>query len=353
MGARPKIDDVDVKILRVLLKDPRTSFTEIAKDCEMSTNAVRIRFEKLKKAGVITGAIMQVDPKSLGYNCIANLLIQADINEETSVYDFLEKTPNIILPVQLVGRYNILSIGAFRSVDELAHTVEHVRSHPHVSTVEPGVWVDVVWIDHPKNLILEPFDGLSYTTELLPKDDNSKPTITHPQVASELAKENHSKASYELDKIDLQISKILSDNARMSFRKIAKKLGISTKTVIKRYKRLRKDVAPFSSITLDLRKIGYVGNALFLIKVSPQHKMSKVFDELLRIPNVVVAIRILGNIDIFAITPIANLGQLFKMKQGISKTPGITQIELLLDKPFPIWPLNLFSKLLPKQPQTT
>lgn len=100
MSVRPKIDEIDVRILRILLKDPRTRFAEIARDCKMTTNAIRMRFKRLKETGVIKGAIMQVNPKSLGYNCIAFLGIQADANNETSVYDFLEKIPSIVLNVR-------------------------------------------------------------------------------------------------------------------------------------------------------------------------------------------------------------------------------------------------------------
>lgn len=95
MSIRPKIDEIDVKILKALLKDPRTSFAEIAEDCGMSTNAIRMRFKQLKEEGVIQGAIMQLNPKSLGYDCIAYLRIQAHINEEANVRDFLKKIPCI------------------------------------------------------------------------------------------------------------------------------------------------------------------------------------------------------------------------------------------------------------------
>ena len=353
LSARPKIDEVDVRILSALLKDSRTSFAEIAKDCEMSTNAIRMRLMRLKEAGIIKGAIMQVNPKSLGYDCIAHLMIQADINGETSVYDFLKKIPNTILKIRYTGRYNILSFVALKNFDELAHNLERVSSHPHVTNVETCIWVDVVQMDHPKNLVIEPFDGLPYTTESVPNNENPKPTIAPPHVASELAEENYFKASYGLDKIDMQITRILSKNARISFRKLAKQLGISTNAVIRRYKRLRKDVAPYSSITLDLGKIGYTCTAVFLINVSHKHEISKVFDKILRVPNIITAIRLLGTVDLFIVAPIANFKQLFKLKQDISKIPGIMKIELLLRESLSTWPRNIFSKLLSKQPQTT
>jgi DNA-binding Lrp family transcriptional regulator len=43
----------------------------------------------------------------------------------------------------------------------------------------------------------------------------------------------------------------------MSFRKVAEMLGISTQAVIRRYNRLKKNVLSYSSITVNLEKLGY------------------------------------------------------------------------------------------------
>ena len=153
------MDKVDVRILKTLLKNPRISFSKIAKDCKLSSNTIRLRFERLKEVGIITGSVMQVNPKSLGYDCIAFLGIQADPINKKIVFDFLEKIPNIIQNTKQIGRYNILSFAALNNVDELAHIVEHVSSHPDVKKVEASIWVDVTRMDHPENLEIKEYEG--------------------------------------------------------------------------------------------------------------------------------------------------------------------------------------------------
>ena len=159
MNVRPKMDQVDVRILKTLLKNPRTSFRKIAKDCKLSSNSIRLRFERLKEVGIITGAVMQVNPKSLGYDCIAFLGIQADPVKKKIVCDFLEKMPNIIQSIQPMGRYNIFSFVAINSVDELAQIVEQVGNHPEVWNVEACIWVDVTKMDRPENLEIKEYEG--------------------------------------------------------------------------------------------------------------------------------------------------------------------------------------------------
>jgi Lrp/AsnC family transcriptional regulator for asnA, asnC and gidA len=348
LDARRKIDEVDVSILKTLLNNGRTNFSTIAKNLGMSSNAIRMRVKRLKKDGVINGAIMQVNPKSLGYNCISHLRIKTDANEEKSVYDFVDKIPEIIATFRPIGKFNINSIAVLKRTDELAHTVEQISSNPHVISIEESIWIDVIKMDHPENLVIEPFDVLMHTNESLSKDENSK-TKKDPLHIGKGVKEKHLEESYDLDKIDQLIIKILSGNARMSFRKLAKKIGVSPQSVIKRYKKMRKTVLPFSSITLDLRKLGYIGTAVCYIKTSNLYTKSKVFEELLRIPNVIVASKCLGQIDIMLALPFKNLKDLYKVKKRISKTLGVKQLEIFVDKPFSRWPLNLVAQFFSNQ----
>jgi Lrp/AsnC family transcriptional regulator, leucine-responsive regulatory protein len=82
---QPKIDETDAKILHTLLRESRTTFTALAKDCKITVNAVKSRFERLKREGVITGDIMQVNPQRVGYNFVADVSIAtAPENEKKS-----------------------------------------------------------------------------------------------------------------------------------------------------------------------------------------------------------------------------------------------------------------------------
>jgi DNA-binding Lrp family transcriptional regulator len=70
-----------------------------------------------------------------------------------------------------------------------------------------------------------------------------------------------------------EIAKILSQNSRAQFKKIAEQLNISTKTVINRYKRLRGHVLTLSTITVDLKKLGYNAIATLFMKAVNKSKI--------------------------------------------------------------------------------
>jgi Lrp/AsnC family transcriptional regulator for asnA, asnC and gidA len=344
LSARPVIDEIDVWILKTLMKDPRTSLAEIANDCKISTNAIRMRFNRLKKTGVITGSTMIVNPKTLGYEGTAFMAISTDINEEESVLEFLEEIPNITQNHAQIGIHNIVSILFVKNIDELIKTVNMVKSNSHVSRVDTAISANTSVMNHPENLIIEPFDGLSNANELLLK--NETPLMSGFLDANSNSAKEKINLSPELDNLDVAIIKRLAQDARTSFRKLAKKLGISTKTVIKRFERLENDLMPHLTITLNLNKIGYTCNAIFCINVSEKSNPTEVFKELVRIPNVIMATTCIGQIDILAISPFANFEQLFKLKQEIAKISGIKQMEILLERTYDSWPQNTFSKLL-------
>ncbi len=346
LSGRPEIDETDIRILKTLLKDPRTSFAEIAEDCKLSTNAIRMRFTRLKKTGVITGSTIFVNPKSMGYEGIGLLAIEADINKEQDVMKFLEKIPNVIYNHLHIGKHNIVSMLLIKNVDDLVHTVDLVKRNPHIRKTDTAITENAGPIEHFENLVFNSSNVLPHTGDLSLKDGTHKPKAAYSRVALDTAGQKHFNPSPELDKIDISLIKMLSKDARMSFRKIAKKLGVSTKTAIKRFERLQKGVISRSTITLNLRKIGYLCNAVFCINVSPQGSAAQVVNEIIRIPNVIIATKCVGGIDILAIAPFAKFEELFELKQEIAKISGIKQMEILLEKTFTSWPQNMFSKVL-------
>jgi DNA-binding Lrp family transcriptional regulator len=90
LNERVKIDETDAKILRQLLRESRTSLTELAKICKITVGAVRMRYKKLWRIGLINGEIMQVNPQSLGYKCISDIGILTSLEDEKKVIEFLQ-----------------------------------------------------------------------------------------------------------------------------------------------------------------------------------------------------------------------------------------------------------------------
>jgi DNA-binding Lrp family transcriptional regulator len=183
-------------------------------------------------------------------------------------------------------------------------------------------------IEFPLNLIIKP----------LKQDNNQK------NERSELT--DLDQKPIIIDQIDRKIALILSRKSRTPFRKIAKQLDISTKTVIQRYKKLRETLLTLSTITLDLSKLGYKTIANLYIKVTNRSKMNEIYRQLHQIPNVIVIIRLVGNFDLYVAVVLEDFDNLFKTRELLSKINYIEEPhEFLVPSP-PSWPFNLFPSLL-------
>jgi Lrp/AsnC family transcriptional regulator, leucine-responsive regulatory protein len=61
-----ELDDLDLRIVGLLLRDGRTPASQIADQVGLSRPAVADRIEKLERQGVIRGTTVVVDPAALG-----------------------------------------------------------------------------------------------------------------------------------------------------------------------------------------------------------------------------------------------------------------------------------------------
>ena len=326
----PAIDVIDAKILHILLNESRTSFTNIAKTCSISVGAVRMRYAKLKKTGIITGETMQVNPHSLGYQYVSDLGITTDIEKEAEVKEFFNTKPYLAHTVGPLGKYNFWTKVVLSDIKELNSIIEDLEAHPSIRRVDAFTWSEAVYMDHAENLVIPPLSEKGYA------EFRAQRGLVDSGCFEKV----------ELDAKDLEIVKVLSAHSRIPFRKIAQSLGISTKNVIQRYRRLRKSVLVRSSITVDLRKLGYAAWAHLLIKVENRSKVGEICGQLLALRNLIVLIRYIGVYDLYATVVVADFEDLFEVTERIRRIRAVEQTDVYVSPIFPRWPFNLFTFLL-------
>ena len=327
LNNQKKIDQKDAKILRTLLNESRTSLTELAKICEISVGAVRMRYLRMCRDGIINGEEMRVNPHSLGYKYITDLGIKTSAENESAVFEFITEKPYISNIVGPFGKYAFWAKVALHDTQKLAAILEDLESEPKIENIDSFIWVEAINIEYPENLILGPFDNKRKEEKYMKKNPISIDEI-------------------RIDEIDRKIAQILSQKSRTPFRKIGEQLGISTKNVVKRYRKLRKNVLLRSTITIDLSKFGYTALSNTFVKAKNRSKLAEIRDQILDIPNTIVIIRLIGQYDLYISTALANFEDLFNLTERIRKIPDIEKTESFVCQMVPKWPLNLFPSLL-------
>jgi len=134
--------------------------------------------------------------------------------------------------------------------------------------------------------------------------------------------------SMKIDKIDFTILEMLEEDARISFREIARKLQVSPDTISKRFERLKeKAIIVDSTVVIDPAKIGYSFISRFGIDVKPAYS-SQVLDEIIKIPSVIIASKLVGGYDLVAISVVKNFQHLCKLRDTILDMPYVEKVEV-------------------------
>lgn len=103
------MDELDRKILRIIMHNARTPFKDVAEECGVSRAAVHQRVQKMFDNGVILGSGYRVNPKMLGYNLCVLIGITL---EKGSMYNAvtkeLEKIPEVVETQFTLGAYSMM-----------------------------------------------------------------------------------------------------------------------------------------------------------------------------------------------------------------------------------------------------
>lgn len=146
-----------------------------------------------------------------------------------------------------------------------------------------------------------------------------------------------------MDDLDVKIISQLLDDSRQPFSRIAKRIGVSTQTVIKRYNELKeKGAIKKASAMVDIRKLGYEGVATLLITCSPGSNLPETIGQLKKTENVIVATEGIGDFEGYAMLAYKNVADLYERIHQIKRVPNIDNIDVsLTKKTFPAFPPNI------------
>jgi Lrp/AsnC family transcriptional regulator for asnA, asnC and gidA len=106
-----ELDEADHKILRELQLDARISFKTIAQKVGVSEATVFVRVRKMQERGVIRGFSAIIDPKAVGKDLTAIVLVRANPKAFPGTLDALKKFDDIYEIYDVTGEYySILKI---------------------------------------------------------------------------------------------------------------------------------------------------------------------------------------------------------------------------------------------------
>ena len=105
-----EIDNVDLKILEILLENAKKPYTEVAKKVFVSGGTVHVRMRKLEDAGIVEGTTLKMDYTKLGYDVKAFIGIFLSKSQlYDAVIEQLREIPEIINVHYTTGNYSMFA----------------------------------------------------------------------------------------------------------------------------------------------------------------------------------------------------------------------------------------------------
>ena len=147
------IDVLDQQILRVLTKDARTPYAEMAKKFGVSPGTIHVRVEKMRQSGVIEGTKVRINERKLGYDvcCFIGIILKS-AKDYPSALAKLESLDEVTEAYYTTGHYSIFIKVMCRSIDALQQvlinkiqTIDEIQStetlislqNPIMRTIRP------------------------------------------------------------------------------------------------------------------------------------------------------------------------------------------------------------------------
>jgi len=90
------LDATNLRILGLLMDDPRLPMSELARRVGMSSPAVTERVQRMQDAGVIRGARLDVDQTALGLGITAFVRVRPMPGQLQNVAELARETPEIV-----------------------------------------------------------------------------------------------------------------------------------------------------------------------------------------------------------------------------------------------------------------
>ncbi|MCQ2236958.1 MAG: Lrp/AsnC ligand binding domain-containing protein [Bacteroidales bacterium] len=148
----PQIDELDKKILKMIMANARVPYLEVARECGVSGAAIHQRVQRLVQIGIIKGSEFIINPTRIGYQTCAYIgIFLKDSKFFDKVVAEMKKIPQIIECHYTTGQYAIF-------IKIYAKSNEHMK-----------------YILHDK---LQAIEGIASTETIISLEESFKRQIT-------------------------------------------------------------------------------------------------------------------------------------------------------------------------------
>jgi len=138
------LDELDIKILRELLKNARLSYRAIADKVGVAIGTVISRIKKMEKGNVIMGYSAILNHEELGYELTVITEITVSKGKLVEVEKEVAKIPNVCCVYDITGLTDAIVIAKFKDRKSLSDFTKNLLSLPYVERTNTHVVLTTV-----------------------------------------------------------------------------------------------------------------------------------------------------------------------------------------------------------------
>lgn len=273
---KDSLDVRDLKILVELDRNARLSNNQIGKKVKLSKEVVKYRIDRMKDKGIIVRFYTVTNYFKLGLYKFKLYLRLTNINKSkiNEIADYFTKHQNTEWVVTTTGRWDMIIGFIVKNVNEFDEEVQEVLNRYSNYIQEKAVTTTLYLIHHERGFL---------------KNNKTSELIYHT------SKDEQEK----IDKLDGEIIKILTNNARMPLTEIAQKLKSTPRIIQYRIRQLEKrEIILAYKSHLEPKKMNRIFcKALIYLENIDEKKLSGFMNYLSSIPDVVWPQKVMGNWD--------------------------------------------------------
>ena len=115
-----QLDDLDLQILDILIKDCRTPYLEIARMCHFSGGTIHVRMKKMEELNIIKGSRILLTLPKLGYDvcCFVGIYIDKT-SSYTEAVNEMSKINEVVELHLTTGNYTVFAKVICKNISDL------------------------------------------------------------------------------------------------------------------------------------------------------------------------------------------------------------------------------------------
>jgi DNA-binding Lrp family transcriptional regulator len=305
LGFAHDLSELDQTLIRWLQVDGRRSYAQLARDTGMTQNAVRRRVGQLVEEGVVKITAV-LNPHALGYFSPAIIAVRLDASRtQADIARGVAAHEAVSYVISTTGRFQLFVEVFCRSKSELMATTAALAEH-----FGPGSHFEVI-----------PYFAVYY--------QQADFSAAYEGEGSRLTGIGGVEA--KLGDTDREIIRALSEDGRVAFQEIGRRLGISEAQVRQRYGRLIESRTLRVMALINPMPLGFETVAMLGITVGDDASAPAVADELTTLPGVSYLALCAGRFDILAEIVCYDDAELMRiLGDRIHPLEGVTRAEVFL-----------------------